>query len=91
MLFNISGLVRHNVSVFWKFIGVEGIKVIVNSLKSNNEKLMIKSAFLIYSTCHMGNDIVGQLMIYWSNKNTYKYYTYDLLSLDNFYTLMLLL
>lgn len=67
MLFNISGLVRHNVSVFWKFINVGGINVIVSSLKSKNEKLMIKSAFLIYSTCHMGNDIVGQLIYYITN------------------------
>ncbi|VVC44175.1 Armadillo-type fold,Armadillo-like helical,Nucleotide exchange factor Fes1 [Cinara cedri] len=55
----ISSLVRDNVAVFWKFIGFSGNDLVVNALKSSNEKLMIKAAFLIYSTCLMGNDIAN--------------------------------
>lgn len=55
--FAISCLVRQNVSIFWKFIDVGGINLVVNALKSSNDKMQIKGMFLIYSTCHMGNDV----------------------------------
>lgn len=49
--------------MFWKFIGLGGNTLIVNALKSSNDKLKIKAVFLIYSTCHMGNDIAGKLLL----------------------------
>jgi len=57
------GLVRQNVSIFWKFIDLGGIKLVVNALKSSNDKMQIKGMFLIYSTCHMGNDVAGNLLL----------------------------
>ncbi|XP_050530712.1 uncharacterized protein LOC126899670 [Daktulosphaira vitifoliae] len=53
----LSGLVRQNVNAFWKFIGYGGNNLILEALKSSCNKLKIKAVFLVYSTCHMGNDI----------------------------------
>lgn len=56
----ILGVVRQNVIIFRKFIEMGGNDLIVFALKSPIDKLKIKSAFLINSSCHLGNDIVGK-------------------------------
>lgn len=61
ILINSLGVVRHNDSGFWKFIDLGGINLIVNALKSPSDKLKIKAAFLIVSTCPMGKDVAGKL------------------------------
>ncbi|XP_050438577.1 uncharacterized protein LOC126844428 isoform X2 [Adelges cooleyi] len=58
----LSGLVRHNVSAFWKFIDLGGSNLILEALKSSCNKLKTKAAFLVYSTCHMGNDVADMFV-----------------------------
>lgn len=57
------GLVRQNVTFFWKFIDLGGINLVISGLTSLSDKLQVKSAFLIYSTCHLGNDVAGKLFL----------------------------
>jgi len=53
----ISCLVRLSASIFWKFIDIGGINLIVKALECSIDKLQIKTAFLIFSTCHLDDNI----------------------------------
>lgn len=57
----VLGLVRHNVSAFWHFINLGGIRLIIDAMNSSCDKLKVKAVFQVLSTCHMGNDIAGKL------------------------------
>jgi len=48
--------------VFWQFIDHGGKDLIINSLKSPIEKIKVKAVFLVCSTSHLGNDVVGKLL-----------------------------
>jgi len=61
MKFNL-GLVRHNVDAFWKFIELGGDKLIIFSLKSSIQKLVIKATFLVCITCQMDKAITGKIL-----------------------------
>lgn len=57
------GLIRHNDSVFWKFVDLGGDKLIVNAVQSTCQQMKIKAAFLILATSQMDNSIAGQCYI----------------------------
>lgn len=59
----ISGIVRENMDGCQKFLDLEGLEIMLRTIKRNNDKLRTKSAFFLDALCGMRREIVGKKTI----------------------------
>ncbi|GJQ78243.1 hypothetical protein Trydic_g2572 [Trypoxylus dichotomus] len=61
-LYALSCIVRSNMDGCTKFLELQGLEVLLKTMRKNNDKLRIKSAFFLQALCVMRRDIVEKIM-----------------------------
>lgn len=56
----ITGSVRGNIEGLYKFLDLDGLDVMLRTIKKIHDKLRTKSAFFLNALCSMRQDIVGK-------------------------------